>query len=494
MKSGNGWGPRSVGSTRLWSDASASAFTFWPLPHPNERPIALQRVVIASICGLLAFALTVAWLDLRIRRSLLKEVAQSSSWFVDDHIRPILKDIEPHRRLPEEAKQKLAGLISKSMLGHRLLEMRIWSADRNVLFSTNDGEIGVGLRPASELAGALAGNTTYELLDRHDPGSPPRWQEGHWMLEVFFPVRARNTNRVVAVAELYLDGAEFVDDMSSARWQIWLIAAILSAAIFSVVFGFVWHATNVVSSQMQKIDWRGWQNKKELHLIERNKQLAQRVREEQTRNVELSDRLLRHIGADLHDGPAQLLSIALLRLGELPTGDQPKQDRLELQSVAEARRMTQDALAELRGIAKGLILPQLEHLQTAEAVRLAVESHEQHTLTDVKLELKLRERDLPLPLKTCLYRCIQEGLNNAYRHGGGKEQFVRVVVDRYKVVLTIKDAGPGIAIGASSRPIDALGITGLRSRIESLGGHFGVVSSIGSGTAINVELPLPVLT
>lgn len=495
MKSENGRGLKSLALTRLWSDESTSTFTFEPWLYRNGRPVVFQRLIISSICGLLAFALTAAWLDLRIRQSLLKEVAQSSSWFVTDHIQPILLDLRPHQPLPDATRQRLTGLINKSMLGHKLVEMRVWGVDKEVLFSTNAVEIGMRLFAAPELSGALAGATTYELLDRDDPSFPPRWHEGHWMLEVFYPVLARGTNSVIAVAELYLDGSEFVGDMSTARWQSWLIAAILGAVIFAIVFGFAWHVSNIVGSQAQKIDWRRLQNKKELSLIERNKQLAQRVREEHSRNVESSDRLLRHIGADLHDGPAQLLSIALLRLGEISTGDTPQKDLpYQLRSVDEARRMTQDALAELRGIAKGLILPQLEHLHSVDAVRLAVANHKQRTLTDVTLEVKLRDRDLPLALKTCLYRCIQEGLNNAYRHGGGREQLVRVVADRCKVVLTIKDAGPGVATDVSRPPIDSLGIAGLRNRIEALGGQFSMVSSAGLGTAINIELPLPALT
>lgn len=497
MKSENGRGLRSLALTRLWSDPSTNYFPLESRVYGNKCPVFLQRLFISSICGLLAFAITAAWLDLRIRRSLLKEVAQSSSWFVTDHIRPMLLNLRPQQQLSDATNQKLTALINKSMLGHKLVEMRVWGVDKEVLFSTNPVEIEMRLPSAPELELALAGQTTYELLDRGDPSSPPRWEEGHWMLEVFYPVLERGNDRVIAVAELYLDGSEFVDDMISARRQSWLIAGILGAGIFAIVFGFAWHASNIVSSQMQKFDWKSRRNKKELSLIERNKQLTQRVREEQNRNVELSDRLLRHIGADLHDGPAQLLSIALLRLGEISADEQPRKDAPGLRqsrSVVEARRMTQDALAELRGIAKGLILPQLENLPTVDAVRLAVANHEQRTLTGVKLEVKLRDRDLPLPLKTCLYRCIQEGLNNAYRHGGGREQLVRVVADRCKIVLTIKDAGPGVATDVSSRPIDTLGITGLRSRIETLGGRFSIISSIGVGTTIHVELPMPVLT
>lgn len=477
MKSEDDWGLRSGVPIRLWSNTGATTLPNWHMRRWNEQPIALQRLIISSICGILVFALTAMWLDVRIQRAQLKEVAQSSAWFVDDHIRPILKDIKPHRRLPDETKQRLSGLISKSMLGHKLQEMRIWSVDRNVLFSTNDDEIGIGLRPAPELDGALAGNTTYELLDRDDPGSPPKWQDGHWMLEVFYPVRAPDSGRVIAVAELYLDGAEFVGEVQSARWQGWSVAALLSAAIFAVVFGAAWCGSNVIGS--------------------RHKVLTRQVREAEHRNVEASEQLLRHIGADLHDGPAQLLSIALLRLGEFSTAVSSEAGgvkRRQLQSVDAARRMTQDALTELRQIAKGLVLPQLENLHTADAVRMAVQNHKQRTLTEVGLELSLPDKDLPLPIKTCLYRCIQEGLNNAFRHAGGREQFVSVLAVRDKINLTIKDAGPGISGADPTRQIDTLGLPGLRNRVEALGGTFSIVSSARAGTAINVELPVQCLT
>ena len=73
-----------------------------------------------------------------------------------------------------------------------------------------------------------------------------------------------------------------------------------------------------------------------------------------------------------------------------------------------------------------------------------------------------------MAVKICCFRFVQEGLNNAWRHGEGRGQAVQLAVAAEVLTLCISDRGPGFA-GLQEEA--GLGLAGLRDRVESLGGQ-----------------------
>ena len=149
------------------------------------------------------------------------------------------------------------------------------------------------------------------------------------------------------------------------------------------------------------------------------------------------------------------------------------------------------ALEEMRAIAAGLRLPDLERLTLAETVTRVVQYHERRTATTVDLRVEQVPEPVPLPIKITVYRLIQEALSNAYRHGGGAAQAVRVATEDGELSLEISDQGPGF--DASVPAGDGhLGVAGMRERVESQGGTLEVDSKPGGGTRVQVRLPLSI--
>lgn len=89
--------------------------------------------------------------------------------------------------------------------------------------------------------------------------------------------------------------------------------------------------------------------------------------------------------------------------------------------------------------------------------------------------------------KICIYRFVQEGLANAHRHAGGAGQKVRSAIAAGRLTLEVSDTGSGFDPGRTRA--GALGLAGLRQRINSLGGSFAVETS-GRGTTLKVVLDL----
>ncbi len=196
---------------------------------------------------------------------------------------------------------------------------------------------------------------------------------------------------------------------------------------------------------------------------------------------------LRRLGADLHDGVGQLLALALLKLDGL--FGEVKERPEEFESI---RALLHDAMAEIRDMAAGLALPEIEKLSLADALTLIATRHEQRTLTKVVRKLAGGSKKLPHPVKLCLCRFVQEALNNAFKHAAGAGQSVSAIWDKDTVVVEVSDKGPGFGPGKSKAQgkRQALGLVGLRNRIESLGGNLKVESKLGEGTKLTASLPV----
>ena len=102
-------------------------------------------------------------------------------------------------------------------------------------------------------------------------------------------------------------------------------------------------------------------------------------------------------------------------------------------------------------------------------------------------------RDLPpLPLdaerRHGLFLAVREALNNAVKHSGTREVWLRLRVDAGHLLITIEDHGRGFDPAASA---GGDGLRNLRGRLASLGGDCRIDSIDGAGTCVHLRLPLP---
>ena len=94
--------------------------------------------------------------------------------------------------------------------------------------------------------------------------------------------------------------------------------------------------------------------------------------------------------------------------------------------------------------------------------------------------------DLPDEHKTCVYRLVQEAVNNAGRHANARTAEVVVRRDSHRVLLTVRDDGAGF----DTHFVRGLGLLGMEERVRRLGGSFRIDSKLGRGTVIEAELPV----
>ena len=155
--------------------------------------------------------------------------------------------------------------------------------------------------------------------------------------------------------------------------------------------------------------------------------------------------------------------------------------------LAWIRSSLAEAMREIRTICRGLVLPEIEGVSFEEIIERVVSAHETRTASAVARNVEDDHSDLSAAVKICVYRFVQEALNNAYRHGGGIEQSVTAQARGSEVRIEVRDQGDGFDPN-EVRPT-SLGLAGLRERVDSLGGDFDIKTG-SAGTVVSMTLRL----
>ena len=212
----------------------------------------------------------------------------------------------------------------------------------------------------------------------------------------------------------------------------------------------------------------------------RHAEMAERIETlESTRAgaVDAQETELRRIERDLHDGAqARLVALGMsLGMAEQKLADDPGRVG---ELLAEARLGAEQALRELRDLARGIHPPVLAD----RGLEAALASLANSTPMKVTLSVDLDERPTPA-VETAAYFVVAEALANAGKHAQAKRLDVRVVRTTDLVDVRVEDDGVGGADPEGS------GLRGLRRRVEALDGTLSVISPRGGPRRIRAQLP-----
>jgi signal transduction histidine kinase len=205
----------------------------------------------------------------------------------------------------------------------------------------------------------------------------------------------------------------------------------------------------------------------------------------------LSDRLVavqeeerRNLSRELHDDLGQTMSAMLIELGKLESPLAGSEDhRAELASV---RRLAEENVAKVRNMALLLRPAMLDELGMVPALRWHAREVARRTGLKVKMIADEINDDLPDSHRTCIYRVVQEALNNCVKHSKASE--VRVVIHRdgEGLSISVQDDGAGF----DPEHNKGLGLLGMMERVAGAGGRFHIESQPGRGTTLSIFFPL----
>jgi signal transduction histidine kinase len=435
--------------------------------------LARTFLVIHFAIVLAGVLVTGAWIANQIETSVLDRTAGVTSLYVESLVSPRLQTLPQTPSLSADEIADLDALVTGTALGRGVVVFKIWSPQGQVLYSPDRTLIGKVFPPSEEFRTALDGQVSADLSNLSEPENEHERTLFSRLIEVYAPVLRDGSGQIIAINEFYLMPDQLESELQVARLRAWAMIGGLGALLYLVSAGIVKRGSDTIEQQRTRLQ----------HQVRELATLHGRVMQAANRTTRLHEQALRRITADLHDGPGQVLALALLRLDALR---EPCAGQADFAVVHDAVR---DALAEVRAISSGLRLPELEPVGLQEVIERTVSDHERRSGHNVVRRFDSLPWCAPLAIKIALARTVQEALSNASRHACGQQITVHAWSESDKLCVRVSDCGPGFD-PASVDTSAHLGLAGMRERAELLGGHFRVETAAGVGTSVIACWPL----
>ena len=227
-----------------------------------------------------------------------------------------------------------------------------------------------------------------------------------------------------------------------------------------------------------------------------NAQQAERERLEELRS-ELLHRTVRaqelerqRIAQELHDELGQTLTAIGLGLRAI-AGNTSKPEKVSSQA-RQLRRIVEEGISALQNLVSGLHPPQLDDFGLLPTLRWYVDGVRERFGLLVIVSSRGDEADLPVDVRTVLYRIVQESLTNVIRHAETDKADVLIAFEEKEVRIRVEDAGCGFDVTDVLRQTrhPSWGLLGMIERATLIGGECQIVSRPGGGTVVEVVVPL----
>jgi len=242
------------------------------------------------------------------------------------------------------------------------------------------------------------------------------------------------------------------------------------SALFSAVLG-AWIG-GIIHQSQQRADWI-------TQLRDTRKQLAEVSHE---RGM-LAER--ERLSQDIHDTLAQGFT-SIVMLLEAADAEIGSDDLAARRHLSLARSTARENLAEARslvaelspaGLADGSLIDAVRRLASRCADELQL-----HAATSVTGD----PRRLPSATEVVLLRAAQESLANVRKHAGASHVDVRLDYTAAATMLSVRDDGCGFTPALA----EGFGLSAMRARAEQVGGCLRVDSAVGTGTTIELRVPV----
>jgi signal transduction histidine kinase len=204
------------------------------------------------------------------------------------------------------------------------------------------------------------------------------------------------------------------------------------------------------------------------------------LEQSRARVVAAADRERRRIERDLHDGAQQRLVALRIKLelaDELMENDSAHAHQL----MREAESEIEEALEEVRSLARGIYPSLLAHLGLAEALRSA--ALRSPVPTNISSDGVTR---YPPEVESAVYFSCLEALQNAAKHARGATAVSVSLSSNGGLHFEVRDDGEGFD---QAKAVFGQGLMNIRDRLAAIGGHLAVSSKDGRGTVVSGTVP-----
>jgi signal transduction histidine kinase len=226
----------------------------------------------------------------------------------------------------------------------------------------------------------------------------------------------------------------------------------------------------------------GWEYSRKLEEVMRHKSELGKL---SARLLAIQETERKSLSRELHDGIGQILTALRVELSLVPSSSLAERSGCRLR---RATSLAEEAIRTTRNIALLLRPSLLDELGLDAALCAQAEDFSRRTGIECQLTVDGLRDDLPEDIKTCVYRVVQEALNNCQKHSSALHVTIRVRQANDSLHVTVADDGLGFDLNGSSS-VRGIGLIGMRERAASVGGQFGI-QTLHRGAQIVLSIPL----
>lgn len=268
------------------------------------------------------------------------------------------------------------------------------------------------------------------------------------------------------VAQLHIDMVRRI------LWSTGLVVVLCMGIAFFITF-----YAGGLEGRIRQQSLQDQQNKRELQAL--SVRLASAQEEER-----------KAIARELHDEIGQALQAIKMdvSMAQRNLGNAPRAGSL----LEEARGIVDRAVGSVRDLSQLLRPTLLDDLGLYQALLSHVRSYSRRTGIRAELVQENMAGDLEPESAICIYRIVQESLNNISKHAQASTCRVLLRGKSESVQVMIEDDGKGFDANPwnSNSSTAGVGLKGIRERVNALAGTFRLDTGPGQGTRLWIELPL----
>ena len=435
----------------------------------NKLPLARQFLITGGLFTLAAMLLCGILTTTFLTEIVLQRRGVVVSAIAQHILSPSVQslDITGNRKVIED----LDAIMSDPVFAAEFPLLDIWLPDGSILYSSTPGLSAQQIAAPPPVLNAFRGNIGVQFTDVNSVDYAEHQLIADY-IEIYFPLRDQSTGKIVAAAQLREVTHSLERDLWNLTLASWVTVAIIAFVVMIGLFSIVLEGSRTIDRQRTILLRRLAQSHARAAHHRELKSIAQRASRSIT---EMTDKHLRTVGTDLHDGPAQSIAFAVLKLDQVRRQSKAA-DRNAI--VTEVETILGSALGEIRSIALAMVLPEIENLDLAQVIDNAISQHVRRTGTIIAVDSRVQPVPVASEVAVCVFRFIQEGLNNAFHHGLPEGQSVSAMTQSGVLKLSIAN---GYIEGVPAEHADHLGIGlyGLRARVQSVGGNYAFIQANG---------------
>ncbi|MEN2984816.1 MAG: sensor histidine kinase [Dictyoglomaceae bacterium] len=199
----------------------------------------------------------------------------------------------------------------------------------------------------------------------------------------------------------------------------------------------------------------------------------------------------RKIARELHDEIGQALTAIKINLELLKR----KIDQNLINYIEDSINLIDKTIEQVRNLSLNLRPSLLDDLGLISSLKWYIEREKRRNNLNIEYVFDFEQEKINKDLSINIFRIVQEGLTNIIKHAQARNIFLEIKEEGEKILIIIKDDGIGFDvenIWEKVREGRALGILGIKERVELFNGNMEIKSKKGEGTEIKIILSLSI--